>query len=229
MSTQGSEEKKVEEGEATKKTEAKKPKRTVADIVQSEMKRRAKSRSAEAEETAIKLDWYIVQAFSGQEQRAMDTLADRIRKNGLEDYFGEMKIPQEEVTELVKGNKKTVNKKFFPGYMLIEMSMNEDTWHLVKDTNKIVGFVGDEATPLPMSEEEVERLLEQMQEGSATLAASQQFEEGDTVKVTDGPFLDFTGTVEEVRPEKAKLRVLISIFGRATPVELEFYQVEKQL
>ena len=140
-----------------------------------------------------------------------------------------MKIPQEEVTELVKGNKKTVNKKFFPGYMLIEMSMNEDTWHLVKDTNKIVGFVGDEATPLPMSEEEVERLLEQMQEGSATLAASQQFEEGDTVKVTDGPFLDFTGTVEEVRPEKAKLRVLISIFGRATPVELEFYQVEKQL
>ena len=109
------------------------------------------------------------------------------------------------------------------------MSMNEDTWHLVKDTNKIVGFVGDEATPLPMSEEEVERLLEQMQEGSATLAASQQFEEGDTVKVTDGPFLDFTGTVEEVRPDKAKLRVLISIFGRATPVELEFYQVEKQL
>jgi transcriptional antiterminator NusG len=131
------------------------------------------------------------------------------------------------VVELVKGEKKTSNRKFFPGYMLVQMKMNQDTWHLVKETPKISGFIGDASEPQPIPAEEAARLFLQMEEGAASPRSRVNFEQGETVKVIDGPFTDFTAQVEEVRPERGKVRVLINIFGRATPIELDFVQVEK--
>lgn len=171
--------------------------------------------------------WYVVNAYSGFEHKAKQALEERVRQSGLGHLFGEVYVPQESVVELVKGQKKVSNRRFFPGYMLVEMVLNEDTWHLVKETPKISGFVGDPTSPEPLSDEEVQRILSQVEEGSAAPRSRMAFEQGETVKVVDGPFADFSGTVEEVRPEKGKVRVLISIFGRATPVELDFVQVEK--
>ena len=145
----------------------------------------------------------------------------------MQDYFGDILVPEEQVVELVKGKKKTSSRKFFPGYMLVQMVMNEDSWHIVKDTPKITGFVGDATQPVPLMPEEVERILSQVAEGAAAPKSRVKFEEGQAVKVVDGPFADFNGTVDDVKPEKGKLRVLISIFGRATPVELDFIQVER--
>ncbi|RMG40171.1 MAG: transcription termination/antitermination protein NusG [Candidatus Dadabacteria bacterium] len=173
------------------------------------------------------MHWYVVHAYSGFELKAKQALEERIRNFGMEEYFGEVHVPQETVVELVRGQKKTSSRKFFPGYMLVEMVLNEDTWHLVKETPKITGFVGDASSPVPLSEEEVQRIMEQVEEGAASPRARMKFEEGDTVKVIDGPFSDFSGTIEEVKPEKGKVKVLISIFGRATPVELDFIQIEK--
>lgn len=204
-----------------------KPKRSMQDIVGAELRRQQARKKSDTDD--VSLQWYIVQAYSGQEKRAVEQLKEGIAKNGLDKFFGDIKIPQEDVTEVVRGEKQTVTKKFFPGYVLVEMHVNEDTWHLIKDTPKIVGFVGDSESPIPMEQGEVERLLTQMEEGTGAMAASDRYEVGDAVKVKEGPFVDFTGTVDEVKPDKGKLRVLISIFGRATPVELEFYQVEKQL
>ena len=173
------------------------------------------------------LKWYVVHVYSGFEQKAKRTLYDRAKTHGYENCFGEIYVPEETVVELVRGEKKTVNRKYFPGYIIVQMHLNQDTWHLVKETPKITGFVGDAKDPLPMEDDEVARILKQMESGTTSPRSRMQFEEGETVKVVDGPFVDFTGVVEEVRPEKGKLKVLISIFGRATPVELDFVQVEK--
>lgn len=173
------------------------------------------------------MHWYVVQAYAGFESKAKQALEERIRLNNLTDVFGEVHVPQETVVELVKGQKKTSTRKFFPGYIIVQMVMNEETWHLVKETPKINGFVGDATSPVPMSQEEVDRIFTQVEEGAASPRAKMNFEQGDAVKVIDGPFAEFNGTIEEVRPDKGKVKVLISIFGRATPVELDFMQIEK--
>ena len=173
------------------------------------------------------LRWYVVHAYSGFENKAKQALEDRIRSHGLENDFGEIHVPQETVVELVRGQKRTANRKFFPGYILVQMKMNETTWHLVKETPKLTGFVGDATDPSPITKEEVDRIVNQVEEGAASPRAKINFEQGESVKVKDGPFTDFMGTIEEVKPEKGKVKVLISIFGRATPVELDFIQVER--
>jgi transcriptional antiterminator NusG len=183
------------------------------------------------------LKWYVVHAHSGFEMKAKQALEERIRTHKLGHLFGDIRVPQEmmaidglggeTVVELVRGQKKTSNRKFFPGYVLVQMVLNQDTWHLVKETPKISGFIGDPANPAPLSNEEVSRITEQVEEGTTSPRSKANFEQGETVKVIDGPFTDFNGTIEEVKPEKGKVKVLISIFGRATPVELDFIQVEK--
>ena len=173
------------------------------------------------------LQWYAVHAYSGFEMKAKKTLEDRVKAHGMSEQFGEILVPQETVVELVKGQKKTSSKKFFPGYLLVQMVLNRDTWHLVNETPKISGFLGDATDPDPVPQEEVSRILAQVEEGTSAPRSKVSFEQGEPVKVIDGPFADFNGTIDEVRPEKEKVRVLISIFGRATPVELNFSQVEK--
>lgn len=185
------------------------------------------SEDEEIERVRDDLDWYVVNAYSGFELKAKIALEERIKIHGLEDKFGAVRVPQETVVELVKGEKKTSNRKFFPGYILVQMEMNQDTWHLVKETPKISGFVGDASDPQPIPLDEVRRILSQVEEGASSPRSRVSFDQGETVKVVDGPFADFNGTIEEVKPEKGKVRVLISIFGRATPVELDFIQVEK--
>ncbi len=180
-----------------------------------------------AKEQPKNMNWYVVHAQSGFEMKVKQALEERIRINEMEPYFGEIHVPLETVVELVKGQKKTSNRKFFPGYIIVQMVMNEDTWGLVKDTPKVTGFVGDALHPDPLTEEEVSKLHSQISEGTSNPKAKMNFEQGEAVKVVDGPFTDFNGTIEEVKPEKGKVKVLISIFGRATPVELDFMQVEK--
>ncbi len=171
--------------------------------------------------------WYIVHTYSGYENRARQCLLDRVQAEKAEEMFGQILIPTENVVEMKKGAKRTSTRKFFPGYMMVQMELTDDTWHLVKNTQKITGFVGGTARrPRPIPESEVLRVTEQMEEGTTKPKTKQTFEEGQQVRVNDGPFMNFTGTVEEVRPDKQKLRVLVSIFGRATPVELDFMQVE---
>ncbi|MCI5064925.1 transcription termination/antitermination protein NusG [bacterium] len=169
----------------------------------------------------------MVQAYSGFEQKVKRALEERIRNEQMESSFGDIRVPEETVVELVKGQKKTSTRKFFPGYVLVQMEMNQDTWHLVKETPKVSGFIGDETDPQPLNPDEVERIVQQVEDGVAAPKAKMSFADGETVKVVDGPFAEFSGTVEEVKPEKGKVKVLISIFGRATPVELDFIQVEK--
>ena len=193
----------------------------------------AEAASPAAEPTAApvkdraNLRWYAVHAYSGFEMKAKAALEERIRQHHLEEFFGEVTVPQETVVELVRGQKKTSNHKLLPSYILLQMVMNQDTWHLVKETPKITGFVGDPTDPSPMSDEEAARMMNQDVEGGAAPRARMSFEQGETVKVIDGPFTDFNGTIEEVKPEKGKVKVLINIFGRSTPVELDFIQVEK--
>jgi transcriptional antiterminator NusG len=160
--------------------------------------------------------WYIVHTFSGYEQKAKAALEERIKSLGKQEFFGEILVPVEKVVELVKGKKKTSSRKFFPGYILVQMELNDETWHVVKETPKVTGFVGGSTHPPSVSDE-----------GAIKPKPRVLFSVGENVKVIDGPFADFNGVVEEVKPDKGKLRVLISIFGRATPVELEFVQVER--
>ncbi len=176
-----------------------------------------------------KMRWYVVHTYSGFENKAKKSLEDKVRLEGLADQFGEILIPMEQVVEMVKGEKKTSKRKFFPGYILVQMLMNDRTWHLVKNTPKVTGFVGAAANeqPPPISDAEVTRLTTQISEGTLKPKPRVQFTDGDTVRVIDGPFANFNGTVEEVNPEKGRVKVLVSIFGRATPVELDFMQVEK--
>ena len=172
--------------------------------------------------------WYVVHAYSGFEKSVARNLIERIERAGMKDRFGEILVPVEEVVEMKGGQKKTAERKFFPGYVLVQMEMDDDTWHLVKSTPKVTGFVGGTATkPAPISEKEVEAILDQMREGVEKPKPKVLFEVGEVVRVIDGPFTDFNGNVEEVNYDKSKLRVSVMIFGRATPVELGFGQVEK--
>ncbi len=178
-------------------------------------------------ENADGMKWYVVHTYSGFEQKAKIALLERIRQFKMEEVFGEVLIPSENVIELVRGEKKTTSRKFFPGYMLVKMVLNDNSWHLVKSTPKITGFVGNAITPPAVPEEEVARIANQMTQGTLKPRPKVQFEEGESVRVVEGPFVNFNGVVEEVKPDKGKLRVLVSIFGRSTPVELDFVQVEK--
>ena len=172
--------------------------------------------------------WYVVHAYSGFEKSVQRALEDRIARAGMQDKFGRILVPVEEVVEMKAGQKHMSERKFFPGYVLVEMEMDDDTWHLVKNTNKVTGFVGGTATkPAPISEKEVGAILQQMREGVEKPKPKVLFEVGEMVRVKEGPFTDFQGTVEDVNYEKSRLRVAVTIFGRSTPVELEFGQVEK--
>jgi transcriptional antiterminator NusG len=172
--------------------------------------------------------WYVVHAYSGMEKSVARALKERIDRAGMADKFGQILVPTEEVVEIKGGQRKTTERRFFPGYVLVEMEMDDDTWHLVKNTNKVTGFVGGAGNrPTPISDKEVEKILAQMQEGVEKPRPKTLFEVGEMVRVKEGPFTDFNGNVEEVNYEKSRLRVSVSIFGRATPVELEFGQVEK--
>lgn len=172
--------------------------------------------------------WYVVHAYSGYEKSVMRALNERIIRAEMQDKFGQILVPVEEVVEMKSGQKSISERKFFPGYVLVEMEMDDESWHLVKDTPKVTGFVGGTATrPTPISPKEVEKIMQQMQDGVDKPRPKVLFETGEMVRVKDGPFTDFNGVVEDVNYEKNKLRVSVTIFGRATPVELEFAQVEK--
>jgi transcription termination/antitermination protein NusG len=173
------------------------------------------------------LKWYIVYVRSGYEQKAKSALETQINMHNMQEYIKEILIPSEEVIEVSKGKKKTSTRKFYPGYMLVRMIMNEETWHFIKKTPRIVGFIGNSTNPPSIKDEEVLKITNQIKDNIIKPVPKVSFEEGETVRVTEGPFSSFTGIVEEVKPEKTKLRVLVSIFGRSTPVELEFVQVEK--
>ena len=183
----------------------------------------------ENENDAPKKRWYIVQAFSGFERRVKETLEQRIADQGLQDKFGAILVPTEEVVEMKKGGKKQRSeRKFFPGYVLIEMEMNDETWYLVRKTPRVSGFIGGtNDKPTPLNDKEVIKIQEQMEQGADKPRPKIIFEPGEVVRVIDGPFKDFNGVVEEVNYEKSRLRVAVLIFGRSTPVELEFSQVEK--
>lgn len=176
---------------------------------------------------AVELKWYIVHTYSGFEDKVKKSLQERIESLGQQDHFGDILVPTEQVVELRKGEKKTSSRKFYPGYILVQMVLNQDTWHTVRNTSKVTGFVGGEVKPTPISDLEAERIIHQMEEGVNKPKPKYSFEDGDEVRVIDGPFTNFQGIVEEVKPDKEKLRVLITIFGRPTPVELEFIQVNK--
>ena len=171
--------------------------------------------------------WYVVHTYSGYENRAKAGLEQRVKELGKEDFFGKILVPSEKVVEVVKGEKRTSSRKFFPGYLLVEMELTDETWYLVKNTPRVTGFVGGSTKPTPISEEEVQKIIGQMEEGRIHPKPKFEFSKGEQVKVIDGPFSNFNGIVEDVNPDKGKLRVLVSIFGRSTPVELEFFQVEK--
>jgi len=172
--------------------------------------------------------WYVVHAYSGFEKSVMRAIQERVNRLEMQDKFGRILVPVEEVVEMKGGQKAISERKFFPGYVLVEMEMDDDSWHLVKNTPKVTGFVGGTATrPTPISEKEAAKIMQQMQEGVEKPRPKVLFEAGEVVRVKEGPFTDFHGAVEEVNYEKNRLRVSVTIFGRATPVELEFGQVEK--
>jgi transcription termination/antitermination protein NusG len=174
------------------------------------------------------LRWYVVHAYSGMEKAVERNIKERINRAGMQDMFGDILVPTEEVVEIKNGQKRTSERRFYPGYVLVQMVMNDESWHLVKHTNKVTGFVGGAKNrPAPISDEEVAKIMGQMEEGVEKPRHKVEFTVGEYVRVKDGPFTDFNGTVEEVNYEKSKVRVSVTIFGRATPVELEFSQVEK--
>ena len=174
------------------------------------------------------LRWYVVHAYSGMEKAVERNILERIARSGMENKFGRILVPMEEVVEVKNGQKRTTERKFFPGYVLVEMVMDDDTWHLVKHTNKVTGFVGGAKNrPAPISEAEVMKIVNQMQEGTDKPRHKVEFVVGEYVRVKEGPFTDFNGSVEDVNYEKSKVRVSVTIFGRATPIELEFSQIEK--
>lgn len=173
------------------------------------------------------LKWYIVHVYSGFENKVKTNLDDRIASSHHEDKFGEVIVPTEEIVELVKGKRKTSSRKFYPGYILVRMELNDETWHIVNNTAKVTGFLGGREKPAPISDKEAEQILSRMEAGKLKPQPKFFFESGDEIRVIDGPFTNFNGTVEEVNPEKGKIKVLVSIFGRSTPVELDFVQVTK--
>ena len=172
--------------------------------------------------------WYVVHAYSGYEKRVMNALKERIELHGMQDYFGDVLVPTEEVVEIRDGKKRKSERKFYPGYVLVQMVMNDETWHLVKNTPRVMGFIGGTADkPAPITEKEANEILQRVESGADKPRPKTVFEAGEMVRVIDGPFADFNGVVEEVNYEKNRLQVAVLIFGRSTPVELEFTQVEK--
>ena len=172
--------------------------------------------------------WYVVHAYSNFENKVKNSLIERVERYGMQDYFGEILIPTEEVVEMKEGQQRRSERKFFPGYVLVQMEMNDDTWHLIKDTPKVLGFIGGTTDkPAPITDKEANAILQRVQEGVDKPKPKVLFEPGEVVRVTEGPFNDFNGVVEEVNYEKSKLVVAVLIFGRSTPVELDFGQVEK--
>jgi len=171
--------------------------------------------------------WYIVHTYSGQEQRAKQGLLERVRSFQREEYFDEVLIPEESVVEVVKGQKRTSKRKFFPGYILVRMDLNSETWHIVKGTPKITGFVGGGETPPSISDDEVARMTQRIKEGAVKPKPKIHFEDGESVRVISGPFANFSGYIDEVLEDKEKLRVMVQVFGRATPVVLDYTNVEK--
>lgn len=184
--------------------------------------------AAESLAPAAGMQWYVVQAYSGMEKAVERNILERINRAGMQAKFGRFLVPTEEVVEMKNGQRKTTERKFFPGYVLVEMVMDDESWHLVKHTSKVTGFVGGARNrPVAISEAEVQKIVNQMKDGSEKPRHKVEFTVGEFVRVKEGPFTDFNGTVEEVNYEKNKVRVTVTIFGRATPVELEFAQVEK--
>jgi transcriptional antiterminator NusG len=175
----------------------------------------------------VALKWYIVHVYSGFENKVKATLEERIVVSSHPDKFGEVLVPTEEIVELVKGKRKTSSRKFYPGYILVRMELDDETWHVVNDTAKVTGFLGERNNPTAISDEEADQILNQMEAGKLKPQPKYFFEFGDEIRVIDGPFTNFNGTVEEVNQEKGKIKVLVSIFGRSTPVELDFVQVQK--
>ena len=172
--------------------------------------------------------WYVVHVYSGFENKVMRLLKERIERSGHEDEFGDVLVPTEEVVEMRDGQRRRSDRKFFPGYVLVNMEMNDGTWHLVKSVPKVMGFIGGSSDrPAPISDREADAILQRVQEGVDKPRPKVLFEPGEAVRVIDGPFNDFNGVVEEVNYEKSRMRVAVTIFGRSTPVELEFGQVEK--
>ena len=172
--------------------------------------------------------WYVVHAYSGYEKQVMRSLKDRVKLHGMEELFGEILVPTEEVVEIRNGQKRKSERKFFPGYVLVQMEMNDDSWHLIKDTPRVMGFIGGTADkPAPITEKEADAILQRVHEGVDKPRPKTLFEPGEMVRVIEGPFADFNGVVEVVNYEKSRLHVAVMIFGRSTPVELDFGQVEK--
>jgi transcriptional antiterminator NusG len=172
--------------------------------------------------------WYVVHVYSGYEQQAVRSLKERISHSGMAELFGDILVPTEEVIEMRGGQKRKSDRKFFPGYVLIQMEMNDATWHLVKEVPKVMGFIGGTSDrPAPISDKEAQHIIDRIQEGVEKPKPKVLFEPGEVVRVVEGPFADFSGVVEEVNYEKSRLRVAVTIFGRSTPLELEFGQVEK--
>jgi len=175
----------------------------------------------------VTLKWYIVHVYSGFEHKVKLALEERIASSAHPEKFGEVVVPTEQIVELVKGKRRTSSRKFYPGYILVRIELDDETWHIVNNTAKVTGFLGGREKPTPISDKEAEEILNRMEAGKLKPQPKFFFESGDEVRVIDGPFTNFNGTVEEVNPEKGKIRVLVSIFGRATPVELDFVQVSK--
>ncbi|MDA7588757.1 transcription termination/antitermination protein NusG [Porticoccaceae bacterium] len=176
----------------------------------------------------MSMRWYVVHAYSGYEKKVALAIQDRVQMHNLGDRFGEILVPTEEVVEMKSGQKRTSERMFFPGYVLVQMELDDDSWHLVKETPRVMGFIGGKADkPAPITDKEADLILQRVQDSEETPRPKTMFEPGEMIRVTDGPFNDFNGTVEEVNYGKSKLRVAVSIFGRSTPVELDFTQVEK--
>ena len=185
---------------------------------------------AAAKAVASKVDgmnWYIIHTYSGFEHKAKTALEERVRTLKKDPFFGEVIVPEENVVELVKGQKRTTKRRFFPGYILVKMFLNDETWHIVKNTPKITGFVGDKIKPVPIAEAEVQKMTNRIAEGAVKPRPRVSFKAGENVRVVDGPFANFNGVIEDVNQDKGKVKVSVSIFGRPTPVELDFIQVEK--
>jgi transcriptional antiterminator NusG len=185
-----------------------------------------KDETTSSEITSLK-KWYIVHTYSGQETRAKKALLERARTMGFEEQFDEILVPEESVVEMVGGKKRTSKRKFFPGYIMVHMDLSDETWHVVKGTPKITGFVGNATNPPPISDEEVARMTQRIKEGAAKPKPLINFDEGENVRVITGPFANFQGFIDEVMEDKEKLRVMVQVFGRATPVVLGYSNVEK--
>ncbi|MEW6521745.1 MAG: transcription termination/antitermination protein NusG [Desulfurivibrio sp.] len=171
--------------------------------------------------------WYILHTYSGFEEKVKSAMQERIKKAGQEEMFGEILVPTEQVVEMIKGSKKTSSRKFFPGYILLNVDLNDETWHTVRDTPKVTGFVGNDLHPEPLTDEEAMKIIGRIKDGAVKPKPKVTYDVGDVVRVIDGPFSNFQGVVETVFPDKGRVRVMVSIFGRETPVELEYVQVSK--